>query len=504
VLLFADHSFPVVSTRGKPMQSRTSFKGETSRVSAFAISVGIVLTLFAPQFAPAQEIGDGTAVSQSSLSVTQEALKSALARGSGEKDGAKSTRSAVEAFYSARDYWPVWTGTKEADRAAEAARSVLSHADRQGLDPSVYISSPSLRDERAEPGKEAALVDIALTDAVLRYAHDVHSGRVRPKDVYRDVGLPPKDFDASAGLASAIKSDAVDSYLNGLPPSQQGYRNLVVALGRYRDAAKQGKSPDNAHIQQIIANMERWRWLPDHFERRYISVNVPDQNLEFISDGKVLMTSKVIVGKKTTPSPILRTVSDSIIANPPWNVPSDIAARQLLPNLKRNSNYLAGHNMVVVDGPSGDPRGTTIDWRSIPEGQFPYQVRQLPGPASAMGIVMLDSPNDFDVYLHDTPGKKPFEENERGVSNGCIRVQQMIPLASLALTNDSSAGLGQVNGAIASHETRKIPLTDPIPIYMLYWTAVADADGNVGFREDRYDRDAPLIRMLNSAVVASK
>jgi len=486
------------------MRSRTSFKGETSRVSAFAISAGIVLALFAPQFAPAQEISTGSAVSQGSLSVTQEALKAALlSRGSGDRDGAKSTPNAVEAFYAARDYWPVWSGTRDANRAAGAARSILSQADRQGLDSSAYTASSQLRSDTVSPGREAALFDIALTDAVLRYAHDVHSGRVRPRDIYSDIRLPSTDFDASAGLASALRSGSVESYLNGLPPSHQGYRNLVQALARYRQNTKQDSSL-NARIQQIVANMERWRWVPAQFERRYISINVPDQNLEFISDGKVLMTSKVIVGRKTTPTPILRTVSDSIIANPPWNVPSDIAARQLLPNLKRNPNYLAGHNMVVLDGPAGDPRGATIDWDGIPAGQFPYQVRQLPGPASAMGIVMLDSPNDFDVYLHDTPGKKPFGDDERGISNGCIRVQQMLPLASLALTNDTSAGLTQVNGAIASRETQRIPLTDPIPIYMLYWTAVADADGNVGFRGDRYDRDPPLIRALNSAAVASR
>jgi len=112
------------------MRSRTSFKGETSRVSAFAISAGIVLALFAPQFAPAQEISTGSAVSQGSLSVTQEALKAALlSRGSGDRDGAKSTPNAVEAFYAARDYWPVWSGTRDANRAAGAAR----YLDDRGL-----------------------------------------------------------------------------------------------------------------------------------------------------------------------------------------------------------------------------------------------------------------------------------------------------------------------------------------------------------------------------------
>ena len=550
------------------MRLRTLHKGQTSRVSVLTIAASAVLTLTAPEWAPAQELNGRATVTQNSLSLTQESLRSALrSRRSNTDSNLRSGPGSVEAFYASRDYYPVWSGTSEANRAAAAARSILADADRQGLDSSAYMSSALERDETPSAGRGAALYDIALTEAVLRYAHDLHTGRVRPKDVYADVGLPQSDFDPATGLAAAVRGNSVEAYLNDLAPMHPDYRHLVEALNKYRNIAKQGGWPSvagagngkglaarlaaedsalvgklnpssaelseavkryqirnglkadgqvgsetlaslnvpvSARIQQIVANMERWRWLPAHLERRYISINVPDQSLEFVMDDKVLLNSRVAVGKKTTPTPILRTVSESLIANPPWNVPSDIAARQLLPNLKRNPNYLAAHNMVVVDGPSGDPRGATINWDSIPAGQFPYQVQQRPGPASAMGIVMLDSPNDFDVYLHDTPGKKPFEDDERGISNGCIRVQQIMPLASLALTNDTQSGLSQVNNAISSHETQRIPLSEPIPIYMLYWTAVADAEGNVGFRNDRYDRDPPLIRALGNTVVASR
>jgi murein L,D-transpeptidase YcbB/YkuD len=414
------------------------------------------------------------------------------------------------------------------------------------------------------PDRGGASYDVSLTEAVIRYAHDLRVGRVRPHDIYKDVDLPAADFDASAALALALRTGSVNAFLSDLPPPHQEYRWLEAALSRYRGISAQGGWPSLANadsgnakllvgrlakedsiltnvqnpsagelrdaieryqkrndlkadgnlgpetlkalnvpvsvrIQQISANMERWRWMPTRFERRHVAVNVPDQSLTFVEDGRVLFSSRVIVGRKGSPTPILRTEARTLVANPPWNVPADIAARQLLPNLRRDPNYLAAHNMIVVDGPAGDPRGRTINWSNVAADRFSYRIRQLPSPSSAMGLVMLDSPNDFDVYLHDTPGKTAFENNERAISNGCIRVQQMMPLASLALTGDSSAGLNEVNAAIASHETRRLSLNDPLPIYMLYWTAIADPNGNVGFRTDRYGRDPPLIAALANA-----
>ncbi len=251
--------------------------------------------------------------------------------------------------------------------------------------------------------------------------------------------------------------------------------------------------PAPVRVEQIAANMERWRWLPQQFESRYVMVNVPDQSVQYIREGKVVLRSKAIVGRKTSATPIIRTEIKTVVVNPPWNIPGDIAARDLLPRLKRNANYLATRKMVVMDGPQGDPTGRTIKWRNIKPEEFPYAIRQLPGPATALGAVMLDSPNDFDVYLHDTPNKKLYDSNMREISNGCVRVQEIFPLASLALTGDMEDGMGTINAARKTGQTQRIALDNPVPVYFLYWTATADADGNVDFRPDRYGRDTALI-----------
>lgn len=250
--------------------------------------------------------------------------------------------------------------------------------------------------------------------------------------------------------------------------------------------------------EQIAVNMERWRWLPP-FEDRYVAVNVPDESVAFMRDGEALLTSRVVVGRKGSPTPLTRSEITSVVVNPPWNIPGDIAARDLLPQLKRNPNFLASRNMVVTNAPGGDRFGRKIDWKKITPAEFPYAIQQLPGPATALGSLMLDSPNDFDVYLHDTPNKKLFDLTEREVSNGCVRVQRIFPLASLALTDDPMQGMGKLNAALKTRETQRIALDAPLPVYFLYWTAVANADGAVGFRPDRYGRDAPLIAALKGA-----
>lgn len=474
----------------------------------------------------------------------------------------KQQFATLQSFYRDRGFEPAWTGSPEAIEAAARVVAAMADADKLGLNSAEYaLLKPGAQGDIA-PGMDAAIYDVSLTDALLRYATDLRTGRVRPEAVYKDVAFPTANFDASAAIELALQQHSIDSLLERLTPDHPEYRRLAAALTRYRNIASRGGwpamsgevdsdraksaiysrlaledsglsaagrpadaqlheaikryqvrngfAPDGVlrpdvisrlnvpvddRIQQILANLERWRWIRNGFESRYITINVPDQTLELVQDGRVILTSRVIVGRKSSPTPILRTVANSLVANPPWDIPGDIAANQLLPHLKNNRNYLVAHNMVIVNEP-GDPHGWNIAWAQVSPRDFPYAIRQLP-PNSALGVLMLDSPNPFDVYLHDTPGKRFFHDDDREISNGCVRVEQIMPLASLALTGNPSAGRARLESAISSHQTRRIMLDDPLPIYMLYWTAIADADGNVGFRPDRYNRDPSLIEALN-------
>ena len=266
-------------------------------------------------------------------------------------------------------------------------------------------------------------------------------------------------------------------------------RNGLVPDGKLGgDTLRELNIPVAVRIHQIIANLERWRWMPAELERRRVEVNVPDQSLDLMDGEDVALHSKVIIGKKATPTPILRTTALSVIANPAWDIPDDIAARQFLPRLKRDANYFASHNMSMVDAPPE----AEVDWRKVSGGHLPYQLRQPPGPDNALGRMMLDMPNAFDVYIHDTPSKPLFQKSVREFSNGCIRTEQIEPLARLALGDDAA-----LDEALQSGETRTLPLARPLPVYLLYWTAIAGEDGSVGFRPDRYGRDSLLLARMD-------
>jgi murein L,D-transpeptidase YcbB/YkuD len=211
-----------------------------------------------------------------------------------------------------------------------------------------------------------------------------------------------------------------------------------------------------------------------------------------------VLHSKVVVGKPDTPTPILRTEVRAVVANPPWDLSDSIAA-ELLPHLRKDPNYLLTRNIVLADGPADDPYGQNIDWSKITANTIPYQLRQQPGGGNALGTLMLDMPNDFDVYLHDTPNKDLFTLETREKSHGCVRVQQIYPLASLLLTDDAENGVGKLTDAVAAGQTVRMPLEQPIPVYLLYWTVIPLADGTVGFRADRYRRDEKLITLLHGA-----
>jgi murein L,D-transpeptidase YcbB/YkuD len=211
--------------------------------------------------------------------------------------------------------------------------------------------------------------------------------------------------------------------------------------------------------------------------------------------GKAVLSSRVIVGKPSTRTPILRAEGAGITVNPAWNVPRSIAVKEILPKLRRNHAWLKSQEMVLLDGPVGDPYGLTVNWRAVTAAKFPYRIRQAPGAKNPLGLVKLELPNRFDVYLHDTPGKAAFERTNRAQSHGCIRVEQILPLASYALTAGPDA-VAQIQDAIGQGETRYLPLSRKVPVYVLYWTAFADADGKIQFARDLYGRDRRMIAAM--------
>jgi murein L,D-transpeptidase YcbB/YkuD len=190
-----------------------------------------------------------------------------------------------------------------------------------------------------------------------------------------------------------------------------------------------------------------------------------------------------------------------VVVNPYWNVPESIARREIAPEAARDPSYLAARRYQVVSGwGDGDVRpveARSVDWASVADGgSFPFRLRQLPGPGNALGRIKFMLPNPYDVYLHDTPATHLFTRARRTFSHGCVRVAHPLELAQWAFRGDPRWNRARLASAVASGRRESIALPRPIPVYLLYWTAWADSDGSVHFRDDVYGRDRALSEAL--------
>ena len=429
----------------------------------------------------------------------------------------------------------------------ERAFAILARADQEGLDPSAYALP---RNTAPDSPEARAVLD--------RYMRDVSAGRPGLKAIDLDVSLPAPRADPSAldaaiarGNLSALLfgmapphpdyvrlkaalaryraiaeqggwpllPDAAPAAFTGLhapllrrrlaveDESVTAETNLADAVKRFQ--ARSGLVEDGvvgartraalnitaaARVDTILANMERWRWLPRNLEPDRIWINVPDAQLQLLLGGRVVLASRVVVGRVRNPTPILRAQGAGVTINPPWNVPSSIAVKEILPKLRKNPNYLASQDMVLVNGPPGDPQGLRIDWHAVSASRFPYLIRQNPGPHNALGRIKIELPNRFDVYLHDTPVKSAFDQPARALSHGCIRVQEILPLATYVLGD--AAASERIAEALDKGDTKYLAAAKTLPVYFLYWTAFGGDDGSLNFRPDIYGRDARLIAAL--------
>jgi murein L,D-transpeptidase YcbB/YkuD len=257
-----------------------------------------------------------------------------------------------------------------------------------------------------------------------------------------------------------------------------------------------------ARIRQIEVNLERWRWLPRTAEPRALFVNIADFSLEVVENGKPLLPMRIIVGKRSWDTPVFSASMTALIINPSWNVPRSIAIAEVLPAIRKNPQYLTKNNLTVLQGQGVQTREIdphTISWATVSAARFPYRFWQEPGPTNPLGRIKFVLPNEFDVYLHDTPFRALFAKTTRAFSHGCIRIEQPLELAEYVLRDDPQWTGEALRAAIAQGQERLVPLPHPLPIYLLYRTAWVDQDGVLQFRPDIYERDRRLDEMLRQA-----
>jgi murein L,D-transpeptidase YcbB/YkuD len=255
--------------------------------------------------------------------------------------------------------------------------------------------------------------------------------------------------------------------------------------------------PLRARIDQIRVNLERARWALHAIHGDFVLVDVTGFQLDLFEGDRPAWTTRVMVGKPYRKTPIFQSKIRYLVLNPSWTVPPGILEGDVLPALRRDPGYLARRNMRVIDARGREVPAGGIDWSRYASARgFPYQIRQDPGPTNALGRVKFMFPNEHAVYLHDTPDRSLFDRPARAFSSGCIRVEDPLELAVRLLRDPQRWSREALEREIASGRTQTVNLPQPIPVILLYWTAQADDQGTVSFRNDVYGRDAPILRAL--------
>jgi murein L,D-transpeptidase YcbB/YkuD len=303
---------------------------------------------------------------------------------------------------------------------------------------------------------------------------------------------------AEGYLSSAAGSDTLDAVLAGAVATFQLRHGLPVdsVIGPRTRAAL--NVPASRRVRQIEVNIERLRWLPPDPGERFVVVNIPSFVLYAFDGGRRVLNMRVVVGDELASrrTPVFADTMEYIEFGPYWNVPRSIAVNEILPAARRDRGYLARNNYQLLRG-WGD-NAPVVDPRSLSDAELfstRYRVRQLPGPDNALGRVKFMFPNDYAVYLHDTPSRSRFEDADRALSHGCVRVADPQALAEFVLEGNTAWPRERIATTLAAGRHLRVNLRHGPPVYLIYLTAFA-RDGEVMFRDDIYDRDNRLVRAL--------
>ena len=316
--------------------------------------------------------------------------------------------------------------------------------------------------------------------------------KLKPGQSSASVSLLRKRLANGATVTDSAAKDVYDSALVAAVKAFQTSHGLKPDGNVGGETLQLLNIPIDQKIRTIILNMERWRWIPKSFEPDYLLVNIPEYRLRVYEKGQEKMTMKVIVGKTMNSTPIFSDKMEYVVLSPYWNVPFSIIEKELIPNLIANPSYLERLDMEVVTNKAEPVDPSSIDWASVTESTWKYTIRRRPGPKNDLGDVKFIFPNSNDVYLHDTPHDELFSQASRDFSHGCVRVEKPIDLAVYLLRNVPGYDRSKIQSVISERKEKHVALKKVIPVYLVYFTAWADGNGNVSFREDIYNHDKTL------------
>src|SRR5680860_1073533 len=317
-----------------------------------------------------------------------------------------------------------------------------------------------------------------------------------------EAGVKETRFDQ--GLLEAVRAFQIAN--GGSPDGMVGSGTRRMLNGKSAPVRASGREK----IDLILANMERWRWLPQDLGPFYVNVNIPEFMVRVVKDGEKIHETRVVVGKTNKQTPIINDEMEEIVFRPNWYVPNSIKTEEIAPYLNRGGGggfFGGGQDTSIfrrqdlrirgVNGRDIDP--DAIDWSRTDISK--YELYQPPGPRNVLGLVKFRFPNTHDVYLHDTTQKHLFSKAVRAESHGCMRVQNPDQFASVLLGHDQGWTPGQVASALNGYDDNHIALKQHIPVYLTYFTAVVDKDGVLKQYPDLYGHDRRVLAALNGRAV---
>lgn len=294
-----------------------------------------------------------------------------------------------------------------------------------------------------------------------------------------------KPIDSLTPIYDEVTELAVKKFQmrHGLAPDGVIGKATVLALNYSKNRRK----------EQIITNMERWRWYPRNFENEYLIFNIPNYSMYAVKNNDTTKVCKVIVGKIKRKTPILSSKLSYLVFNPTWTLPPTILKEDVIPAIKKDPNYLKRKNIKVYN--SKNQLIDSVNWKS--EEAANYRYVQSIGRYNALGQVKFIFPNRFTIYLHDTNSRGYFDKNNRALSSGCIRVEKPLELAEYLLDNSVKWNLKNIKETIRKGKTKSLGFQNEIYVHIFYWTAWSEK-GTLQFRDDLYGLDRELYKKLSN------
>ena len=330
----------------------------------------------------------------------------------------------------------------------------------------------------------------------------LHPGDVDPRiPVVRQVLVITGDLKDSVNLSQELYDDLL---VEAVRSFQERHGLTVDGLIGPR-TTRALRVPVEKRIEQILLNMERWRWTEHELGAKYVLIDIAGFNLQGVIDDQILLEMRVIVGKRHHQTPVFSDTIKYVEFHPFWNVTPSIARNEMLPELRKDSSYLADKHIRVFSSWQSDAtelNPLNIDWSKVSRKEISrYKLRQDPGPWNALGVVKFVFPNKYSVYLHDTPVQSLFEEAARAFSHGCIRLNKPIELAHfLLLGSHSRLNRDSLQQVIDTKERKIIRLQEKVPVHLVYQTVWVDKNEALHFSRDLYGRD----QQLGDALFGSK